>query len=216
MNRLFCDISNHGATELLDSESIMSKLLNANISHEDIREYQRLLIPCHHLPDPGVSGVILAPHFHFTCHTFTRQGTAYVDACGFKNPNYIEHMVSLISQSYQASKVIQHSVDEDNSCGNFGRHLVYLLPRPTFAEACQIVTDIVSAIDMHKLAEMVTLERARDDYDILQPIVESHIAAHTVGDQLALDVFSCKYFDDTKLATLLPHPESSYLIPRGL
>jgi S-adenosylmethionine/arginine decarboxylase-like enzyme len=54
-------------------------------------------------------------------------------------------------------------------------------------------------IRMHLITDPLIYE-CKDGYSIILIIVESHIAVHTEGEFINIDIFSCKDFDSEKAA----------------
>lgn len=214
MGRMFYDIYDPKDPKTMDDNAIMHQILWTVTSQFRLKEYERRVIPCQSLPDPGVSGIILAQNFHFTCHTFSRRGAIYLDVFGVSNAKYEKKITQLIKEEFMPDRIVSHS-PECFAAGNFGRHLIFSLPPIDFTTAYHKVKEIVGAIDMHCLAPVMFLGSSRMDYDILQPIVESHIAIHTNRRRTKVDVFSCKYFDETRALALFSDFSDLHLIPRG-
>ena len=55
-----------------------------------------------------------------------------------------------------------------------------------------------------------------NNYDILQPIAESHISFHRVNNEMVIDAFSCKYFDEKKLLEILNNSKDFIKVNRGI
>ena len=87
--------------------------------------------------------------------------------------------------------------------GRFGKQLVLKLPKCLVVEAANIIHNVMMTIEMHPLCEVLSYGRSQD-YTILQPIMESHIAAHQNGDCMELDIFSCRTFSEEIIMQLLP------------
>ena len=55
---------------------------------------------------------------------------------------------------------------------------------------------------MTPINNLITSQTSQTQFDILQPIAESHISFHRTNDKMIVDAFSCKYFDEKKLLSL--------------
>lgn len=215
MGRMFCDIYNPVNPSSLDSNESMTSILQGVVEQFQLQQYEQKLIPCQDLPDPGVSGVVLAPGFHFTCHTFSRRDVAYLDTFSVRDFADGSCMEKMVEAQFVPECIISHSSQGSALPGHFGRHLIFTMPPMPFEMACGKIEETVQKISMHHLAPVMTLQHATG-YDILQPIVESHIAAHAQGQSVEFDIFSCNYFDDRRALALFPGHSDPHIIPRNI
>jgi len=164
--------------------------------------------------DGGVSGIVIGENFHFTCHTFCYKNTMFIDYFGDKTKQRDVHDLILDSfptDDYDLCK------NNQNIKGNFGKHIII---RPasaiSFEEAKKLTSVILKEIDMTPINNLITHQTSENQFDILQPIAESHISFHRTNDKMVVDAFSCKYFDEKKLLSLLDNPETYTEINRGI
>ncbi len=145
----------------------------------------------------GLSGIILAPGGHFTCHTFSHRGIYFADL--YAPRSHHNDAESLLRKIFDAAYIRQCRADIGPG---FGRHVVVKIPPQIPTTACWLIESIVSSIHMTRLCQRMVYSQL-DDVDILQPITESHIAIHNAGNQAVLDVFSCKDFSVDELLKAL-------------
>lgn len=163
----------------------------------------------------GLSGIILAPDGHFTCHTFSRRGVTFVDAYAAEEKYDCSKIPAIIEHYLPPKYSLRCS--EDLGKG-FGRHVILRIPPQPPAEALRLIDSIVDGIHMTRLAQRIVYvdPSGAGISDILQPITESHIALHSDG---TLDVFSCKDFSVDDLMRTLEsfdiHPETAITVSRG-
>ena len=94
--------------------------------------------------------------------------------------------------------------ENKNLDGNFGKHLIFNnLDVISFDAAKKLIEKILKDIEMTPINDMILNFVDDQHFDLLQPIAESHISIHRNGDKMVLDVFSCKWFDETKMASIL-------------
>ena len=164
--------------------------------------------------DGGVSAVLLGENFHFTCHTFCYKNTMFIDYFGDKSKHGA--VQDLILDTFPTT---DYDLCKDNQDikGNFGKHIII---RPasmvSFDEAKNLVSRILTDIDMTPINDVIASQTSDEQFDILQPIAESHISFHRNGGQMVVDAFSCKYFDEAKLLSLLDNPKDYTEINRGI
>lgn len=216
MNRMAVDVCCYPeSAEKLSNENLLSDLLTRIIRELKPKAATCRTIPCQELPKPGVSGIILASGFHFTCHTFSADNMIYIDAFGLHSEDDRTNIIQSIMELYDICRMATHSPAFDFP-SNFGRHITFTVPYVPAETMIAKINQLVKDIDMHELCPMFT--RLSDDgsYDILQPITESHIAAHAKADRVEVDVFSCNPFDDQEIFKIFPERFAVHLIPRGI
>lgn len=164
--------------------------------------------------DGGVSGIILGDNSHFTCHTFCYKNTMFIDYFGDKSKH--SDVKDLILDSFSTDDFDLCNGNDDIK-GNFGKHIIV---RPqsviSFEEAKRIVSTILTEIDMTPINELITRKSSDCQFDVIQPIAESHISFHRDGDEMVVDAFSCKYFDEKKLLSILDSSDNYIEINRGI
>lgn len=177
--------------------------------------------------DTGISTVILFPGGHFTCHTYPHIGVVYVDLFhvnGVDSRSLDQEMCELLKPGHYDSR------HERQESGAYGKHLVLEVPDIVDVEqGVQLVGEIRKILGMTKLMPMMVRSDAQSgvsNFDIVQPIVESHIALHkclpgavlvnTRGQYtIALDVFSCRDFSTEAVLQLVGTSKNVRQIPRG-
>lgn len=166
--------------------------------------------------DGGVSGVVIGENFHFTCHTFCYKNTMFIDYFGDKKKN--DDVQGLILDTFPTEDFDLCKKNQD-MVGKFGKHII-VRPQSTisFDEAKKMVSLILQEIEMTPINGLITSQTSATQFDILQPIAESHIAFHRTKEGLVVDAFSCKYFDEKKLLSLLneTNQENIREIQRGI
>ena len=151
--------------------------------------------------DGGVSGIILSNNCHFTCHTFCYKQAMFVDYFG--NKNNFDELKKEVLNVYETND-FDLCTDNIGIDGNFGKHLIFneLDPLP-FDTAKKVVEKILTDIEMTPINNVIINYVDEEHFDLLQPIAESHISIHRDGNNMVLDAFSCKWFDEEKLARLV-------------
>ena len=151
--------------------------------------------------DGGVSGIILGNNCHFTCHTFCYKSAMFVDYFGIqKNFDTLKNKVLEVYKT----KDYDLCLGNGNIDGNFGKHLIFdNIGALSFDIAKKLIETILNDIEMTPINSVIINYRDDEHYDLLQPIAESHVSIHRYGDKMVLDAFSCKWFDEVKLATLV-------------
>ena len=151
--------------------------------------------------DGGVSGIIIGPNSHFTCHTFCYKSAMFVDYYGNKeNHEKIKNEVLKIYSTNDYDLCINNK----NIKGNFGKHIITELDNKlTYDEGIKLIKQILKDIDMTPINDIINFKIDDINFDLIQPIAESHISIHQTEESTTIDVFSCKYFDEQKLLKLL-------------
>lgn len=164
--------------------------------------------------DGGVSGIILGKNSHFTCHTFCYKNTVFIDYFGDKSKHC--DVQDMILDTFSTDDFDLCNCNHDIK-GNFGKHII-IRPQSMlgFEEAKRVVSAILTEIDMTPITELITRKSDEEQFDIIQPIAESHISFHRDGDEMVVDAFSCKYFDEKKLLSLLNVDDGYSEINRGI
>lgn len=164
--------------------------------------------------DEGISLVVLGDARHFTCHTYPHRGITFGDLC-------VPSDVSIDAFQNQMQNILhaEHVDDCKRSIaqGKYGKHVIMQFDQFwRIEEAVQIVKNIRISLGMSMLSDMM-VNTFDDGYDILQPIVESHIALHANKAQrwMSLDIFSCRNFEEAIVRETL-RPFSTRLIQRGV
>lgn len=215
-NHLFWDGYNVSQTRAEDVSVMLDLLTDVNeIVFGDAGE--TMIIPVFTTEKPindGVSGLILAEGGHFTCHTFSRRGVAFIDL--YAAWCYDEDLIEGLVYQHLGPVYVQHCGESTRE--GFGRHAVLRIPAQTMEVSEQLVENLVTGIGMTKLARSMTSASA-EGCDVIQPITESHIALHNYAEGAMLDVFSCKDFSTEALMSVLADfdilPSEMAMISRG-
>ncbi len=165
--------------------------------------------------DGGISGTILTERFHFTCHTFCYKNTVFID-CYDKN-NIEKELLKIITKYFNTEN-FDLCRDNYDKKGNFGKHVIIEnTDQMDYNDAINLVNGILDRVEMTSICDMQVDYRDNNNFDILQPIAESHISIHKTEKNVDIDVFSCKSFNENKIIELLDSkPKSILLIPRGI
>lgn len=151
--------------------------------------------------DSGVSGIVLGDNSHFTCHTFCYKNTYFLDYFG--NEENHEIAKKMVLDAFP-TKDIDLCNDNKDIDGKFGKHIIIRNNNElTFHEGKKLVSNILKEIDMTPIYNVITQEKSKTEFDLLQPIAESHISIHRTGKETVIDAFSCKYFNEEKLLKIL-------------
>ena len=161
--------------------------------------------------DGGVSGIILGENFHYTCHSFCFKGTVFIDYYG--NDNKKDLVFDSIVKTFLTKN---YDLGYKDIKGNFGKHIIIKTSPILFEEAINKIESILKNIDMTPISELLINNDDEMNFDILQPIAESHISMHQHNKFLIIDVFSCKYFDTKKVLELFSEIYSVEEINRGI
>ncbi len=197
--------------ELLASEVAIQTLVRA-IDSNFFNEQSCIKIincmDCHNPQMVGISGVILGQNSHFTIHTFSEMRAVFIDYFGGSNSNNEEELLRLLTRQLAPGQSHLCLQEFASGLGNFGQHLLYRRPALDYKAAEALIAEIVHAIQMTPLCEMLILKDKdlATGYDILQPIEESHISIHTADKYSHIDVFSCRTFDTQKTSTIIGVP----------
>lgn len=211
-NRLLVD--GYGSPQsIVESHSVMQKLLQeVNEIVFGGRGIIRI-IPVFEEANPrnnGLSGIILAPGGHFTCHTFSHRGVFFIDVVAMQVLNR-DALLHIISKRLKPSRIV---LCERDLGSGFGRHVILRIPSQDFVIANALIDKIVAAIQMTPLCTRMSIMQP-EKCDVLQPITESHIGFH---DGI-LDVFSCKDFSVDSLISALDsfdiRPSKMLTVSRG-
>ena len=161
--------------------------------------------------DGGVSGIILGNNFHFTCHTFCFKSTVFIDYYGSDSKKDL--IKKLIIENFNTENYDMGCKDIK---GNFGKHIIIKGSAILFDEAINKIKSVLKNIDMIQISELLIKNEDKNNFDILQPIAESHISFHQHNNLLVVDVFSCKYFDIEKVLTMFSDVYDVEEINRGI
>ena len=162
--------------------------------------------------DGGISCLIISKYFHFTCHTFSFKNTVFIDCFGFDNCK--EKILPAILKYFKTDNY--DLCTENKEKGNFGKHAIISSKPINYEESIQMIKKIVSEIEMTPINDIITEYTDEQNFDILQLIAESHISIHRNNNNMLVDIFSCKNFDDKKVANLFNESVNSLtIINRG-
>ena len=161
--------------------------------------------------DGGVSGIILGDNFHFTCHTFCYKNTVFVDYYGDESKKQI--VEDILHHYFETTNYDMGSKDVH---GNFGKHIILNVKPITCDKAVNLVKKILHDIEMTPIIDIIVNDKDKDHFDVIQLIAESHISFHRNGNEMMIDVFSCKYFDVDKVLEILNSKEEYIEVNRGI
>lgn len=161
--------------------------------------------------DGGISGLILGDNFHFTCHTFSFKNTVFVDYFGDdKGKSGIEE---ILLKTFDTNNYDMGSKDVK---GNFGKHIIFNTKPFSVDEAISMVQTILKEIEMTPISETFVNQKDENNFDVLQLIAESHISFHRCGDEMVVDVFSCKNYNVSRLLRMFDVLGDYIEVNRGL
>lgn len=165
--------------------------------------------------DGGISGIILGPNFHFTCHTFCYKNTIFIDC--FNSKISQEQLLSIILKYFNTCH-FDLCNDNSDKKGNFGKHLVIHSKKTLkFENAKLLIVKLLESIKMTTICDVLINYIDSDNYDILQPIAESHISIHRNNEEMNIDIFSCKNFDESEVIRIIGiDKEDIYEVNRGI
>lgn len=204
-------------------EKTLSSVKNMNLFLENINKLffknngKIVLIPYFEgkiKEDGGISGVVLGENSHFTCHTFCYKNTVFIDYFGDQS---VHRSVKNLTLDNYKTDDYDLCVNNETLKGNFGKHII-IIPEKVlnFEKAKKLIYTILDKINMTPIHDLIIRKTSEKQFDILQPIAESHISIHRDNDKMVVDVFSCKYFDEKKLLSLLDETENYFEINRGV
>lgn len=147
--------------------------------------------------DGGVSGILLGDNFHFTCHGFCYKNTVFIDYYGDESKK--EELLNMITNYF---KTDDYDLGSRDVKGNFGKHLIIEPNTMTVDEAVNKIREILKEIVMTPITDELINKIDDNNYDVIQPIAESHISFHQHNNYLMVDAFSCNYFDPDKFLSL--------------
>lgn len=151
--------------------------------------------------DGGISGIILGDNFHFTCHTFCYKNTIFIDYYGKNNIN--KNLLNIINKYFKTNN-FDLCKDNCDKKGNFGKHIIIENRKQIeYKDAIVLINDITEKLEMTPISDMQMNYKNNYNFDILQPIAESHISIHQTEKNCNIDIFSCKSFDEDKILKLL-------------
>ena len=158
------------------------------------------LIPYFHCKDKGMEGIsaiLLANNFHFTCHTFSSKETLFIDCFG--NAINSDKLTKKILQYYPTNNydLCNNKQDIDDIDLEFLNDVI------KYEKAKKLIREILHTIKMTKISELFEIKNSDYEYDLLQPIAESHISIHCHLGITYIDIFSCKTFDENTILNVL-------------
>ncbi|MBR3280448.1 MAG: S-adenosylmethionine decarboxylase [Clostridia bacterium] len=164
--------------------------------------------------DGGISCVILGANCHFSCHTFCYKNTVFIDYFG--KANFEKCILPIILKYFPTTKF--DLCNGNTQKGKFGKHIIIEnMPGLTFKQAENLIGNIVKEIKMTKISSPFFIYLDNNNYDIIQPIAESHISIHKDKSNINIDVFSCKNYDEKIILKLLDiKKENIKKIQRGI
>ncbi len=160
--------------------------------------------------DGGISGIILGEGFHFTCHTFCYKGTVFIDFFGSDDK---KAKIAEILQDYFATD--DFDMGSKDKEGYFGKHIIVDAEPTSLQNAKLLVQEILDKIHMTPISQLIVRESSSENFDLLQPIAESHISFHRNENGMIVDAFSCKYFDKNEFLRIINENDCTE-VQRGL
>lgn len=163
-----------------------------------------------HKEDGGLTGIILADDFHFTCHTFCFKNIVFIDCYSLHDninsiPDDIKRTYDTPYYNDEFIDINHKECDDDNK---WGKHCIAkvdgMIP---IQDAKKLVADLLVGINMHPISELITYEK-ENSYALLQVLAESHISMHTDGLETYIDIFSCNNFDSNIVDDILSNNRS--------
>jgi len=200
--------------ELLSNPEFVNQLLLLINEYIFDNKGQIKLIPYFNgkvVKDGGVSGVILGDNFHFTCHTFSFKNTVFIDYFGDDRKK--STVKDIILDTFDTNNYDMGSKDV---AGNFGKHIILRPKVLELNDAILMVKLILKEIDMTPITELLINRGNNGNFDLLQPIAESHISFHKSKEDMIVDAFSCKYFDVDKFTSLFGNQKDYIEVNRGI
>lgn len=176
------------------------------------------------LRSDGVTGIVLGHNQHLVIHTLSALEAVFVDyfgdLCQAERAIMTQALVDFFAPSTtNFGDLGMFAARAVALQGAFAQHVCYARAAMDLPTARGLVNDIVAQIKMTPLGaslELVDYPRF-DEYDLLQPIAESHIAIHTHGGKSLIDVFSCKPFNTEAVSQLVGcTPVSEAIRGRGI
>ena len=161
--------------------------------------------------DGGISGIILGNNFHFTCHGFCYKETIFIDYYGPDNKKDL-----VLDTIIKNIKTKNYDLGCKDIKGNFGKHIIINAQPIIIDEAINKIEALLKSINMTPISKLLINNIDKQNFDILQPIAESHISMHQHNNSLIIDVFSCKYFDTEKVLELFPDNYNMEEVNRGI
>lgn len=203
-------------TDILSDVDKMNKLLNEINRLYFNNQGHIVLIPYFDgkiKEDGGVSGIVLGNNSHFTCHTFCYKNAMFVDYYG--NLNNFTDILNNVLMVYPTDDYDLCN-GNNNQDGNFGKHIIIEKNSHfNFDEAKKLIANILKDIQMTPINDVIINYIDDKNFDLLQPIAESHISIHQSEFNVVIDAFSCKWFDEDKLLKLVKS-DSYFKVCRGV
>ena len=163
----------------------------------------------------GISATILGHDFHFTCHTFCFLNTVFIDYYG--NDDKKQEIIKMILDWFETNN---YDLCENNHSikGNFGKQLIITCKEKlNFEYAKDLINKIIKNIEMTPIYTLLTNYIDEENFDLLQLIAESHIAIHKKYNDVRIDVFSCKDFNEHNVLKLLKNNKYDIkIVNRGI
>ena len=161
--------------------------------------------------DGGISGFVLGENYHFTCHTFSFKNTVFVDYFG--NDKRKRVVEEILLKTFDTKNYDMGSKDVK---GNFGKHIIFNTKPFSVDEAISKVQTVLKEIEMTPISEAFVNQKDENNFDVLQLIAESHISFHRFGDEMVVDVFSCKNYNVKRLLEMFDVLNDYIEVNRGL
>lgn len=206
----------YGASSNLTNAMILEEFTGRLVRRLHCNSEARQLssvIDCMEAANPkmaGVSSVVLDRNMHLAIHTFSEIEAVFVDYFGDLCPSERALLTQMLEEFFTPSMANfgilgVFGTRAASPQGAFGQHVCYERAAMDLPTARGLVNDTVIQIKMTPLGASLELMNLPlfDEYDILQPIAESHIAIHTHGGKSLIDVFSCKPFDVKAVSELV-------------
>ena len=203
---------------ILNNTSLVNEFIQEVSLYFNHSKKQSIIIPYFNgkvKEDGGISAIILGNQFHFTCHTFSYKNTVFIDCYG--GTDYEQKLLPIILKYFPTTN-FDLCRNNSNENGNFGKHIILKSnERFNYNYAISLIKKILKAIQMTPISELITIFKDDNNFDILQPIAESHISIHVSKDISVIDIFSCKFFEEKNIINLLEDfIQNTTIIRRGI
>ena len=161
--------------------------------------------------DGGISGLILGDNFHFTCHTFSFKNTVFVDYYGDdKRKSIVEEIL------FKTFDTQNYDMGSKDTKGNFGKHIIFKTKPLSLDKSISMIKIVLKEIEMTPIAEVIVNQKDENNFDVIQLIAESHISFHRCGDEMVMDIFSCKDYNVKRVLELFDALSNYIEVNRGL
>lgn len=170
----------------------------------------------------GINGIVNSELGHFTIHTFSQRGVAFLDLMltDGVDDNAFSGVMRVLRHNFSFEHV-DHILSADGlKPKGFGTHLILEIDKLDLNQSLMLPAQIIDVIKMVPLAPQSAIMGSLG-YGIIQPITESHISVHGLhkSGRMHMDIFSCKPFEVGQVFNLLEREDikifSNYELYRG-